>query len=345
MRALVCHRWCDFNDLQIEDFPEPPLTPEGVRIGIHYASVSFATTLWVAGKYQRKPPLPFVPGTEAAGVVLECGSAVTRLKPGDRVVAILDWGGFAEQVVCPDVMVYPVPDGVELHRAIYLPNSYGTASAALRWRAKLAAGETLLVHAAAGAVGLAAVEIGKLLGATVIATASTEEKLRVARRHGADFTILSGVQDLPRRVKEYTGGRGADVIFDPVGGDLFDASLRCINLEGRLLTIGYTSGRIPSAPANLLMVKNASVMGFNYGVYLGWGLTDERQRYALKIRQNVAELFEWCLAGKLRPRISGVFPFEQYRQAMAMVVERRALGKVILNIGGTEPVRLEDAAA
>lgn len=344
MKALVCHQWCDFNDLAIEDFPDPPLTPEGVRIGIHYASVSFATTLWVAGKYQRKPPLPFVPGTEVAGVVLECGSKVTRCKSGDRVVALLDWGGFAQQVVCPDITVYRAPDGLELHRAIYLPNSYGTASAALRWRAKLAAGETLLVHAAAGAVGLAAVEIGKVLGATVIATASTEEKLQVAKHHGADFALLSRAEDLPRRVKERTGGHGADVIFDPVGGDLFDASLRCINIEGRLLTIGYAGGRIPSAPANLLLVKNASAMGFNYGTYLGWGLTDERLRYAAKVQQNVADLFDWCQAGKLHPRISHVFPFQQYREAMATVVERRALGKVILNIAGTEAVRLEAAA-
>ena len=334
MRAVVCHRWCEFDELEIEDFRLPTLPPGGVRIAVHYASVSFATSLWVSGKYQIKPPLPFVPGTECAGVVLECAPGVTRCRAGDRVVAILDWGGFAEEAIASELAVFPVPDGLDLKQAIYLPNSYGTALGALRWRARLAPGETLLVHGAAGAVGLAAVELGKALGAgEVIATASTDAKLAVARAHGADRTIRSDAPDLAAQVKRLTGGRGADVIFDPVGGDLFDASLRCINQEGRLLTIGYASGRIPSAPANLLLVKNASVMGFNYGTYLGWGLPEARVRHAPLVRQNIDDLFGWCLSGALDPLIGQVFAFAQYREAMAAVMSRQAVGKVILAIG------------
>lgn len=334
MRAVVCHRWCEFDELEIEDFQLPPLPPDGVRIAVRYASVSFATSLWVSGKYQIKPPLPFVPGTECAGVVLACGAEVTRCKVGDRVVAILDWGGFAEEAIASELAVFPVPDGLELQQAIYLPNSYGTALGALRWRARLAPGETLLVHGAAGAVGLAAVELGKVLGAgRVIATASTEAKLAVARDHGADHTIRSDAPDLAAQVKACSGGRGADVIFDPVGGDLFDASLRCINQEGRLLTIGYASGRIPSAPANLLLVKNASVMGYNYGTYLGWGLPEARQRHAPRIKENLDDLFAWCRSGALKPLIGQTFPFTQYREAMAAVMNRQSVGKVILVIG------------
>lgn len=334
MRAVVCRRWCEFDELEIEDFELPALPAGGVRIAVHYASVSFATSLWVAGKYQVKPPLPFVPGTECAGVVVACAPGVTRCKPGDRVVAVLDWGGFAEEAIASELAVFPVPDALDLRRAIYLPNSYGTALAALRWRARIAPGETLLVHGAGGAVGLAAVELGKALGAgRVIATAGSDAKLEVARAHGADSTIRSDAADLAAQVKAATGGRGADVVFDPVGGDLFDASLRCIAQEGRLLTIGYASGRIPSAPANLLLVKNASVMGFNYGTYLGWGPGADRARHAPRIRANVDELFGWCVAGALDPLIGRTFPFSRYREAMASVKNRQAVGKVILAIG------------
>ena len=267
MRGVFVQEWTAFENLPLEEVPEPPLRPRQLRIRVQAAGVSFATSLVVQGTYQRKPPLPFVPGTEVAGIVEEVGPEVARFRPGDRVIAVLDWGGLAERATALEVNTFRIPDSLDFPRAISFTNSYGTSAAALTWPhlLNLRAGETLLVHGATGGVGLAAVEIGKILGATVIATAGSAEKLAVARKHGADHAI--DYRDAPFRdtVLDLTGGKGADAILDPVGGDVFDQSLRCIAPEGRISPIGFAGGRIPQIPANILLVKNVTVCGLNMG--------------------------------------------------------------------------------
>ena len=331
MRALLCREWGEVKDLRIEDVPVPELRPGCVRLRVAYAGLSFSLSLIVAGKYQVRPPLPFVPGTDVAGTVTEVADGVTRVKPGDRVVAILDWGGFAEFAVATEETVYPLPPAMDLATAIYLPNSYGTAYGALAWRARLQPGETLVVHGAAGAVGLAAVEVGKLLQARVIACASTEEKRAVALAHGADLVLP--VREFREQVKEFTAGRGADVIFDPVGGEVFDESLRAIAIEGRILLIGFASGKVPQIPANILLVKNASALGFNYGTFAGWGPTDERRTYAPRMQAMMAQLIDWAQSGRIRPRLSHCFELSRFSEAMDTVLARRNAGKVALKLG------------
>jgi len=334
MRALLCRQWCQFKDLRIEDIPPPELRPGCVRLRIAYAGLGFAVSLLVAGKYQRKPPLPFVPGTEVTGTVIEVAAGVTRVKPGDRVLAVLDWGGFADEAVATEETVYPLPSALPLAASVHLAISYPTAYAALAWRARLQPGETLLVHGAAGGTGLAAVELGKQLQARVIACASSEQKRAAAKAHGADLVLPSG--DFREQVKDCTQGRGADVVFDPVGGAAFDESLRCIAAEGRILPIGFAGGRVPQIPANILLVKNISVLGLNYGTYIGWGLTDERRRYAPRVQAMMAQLFDWALAGALKPTLSHCFEFARYAEAMEVVLTRGGAGKVALNINGEQ---------
>lgn len=225
--GLVCSRWCHWSELALQRLPRQPLAPGQVRIRVRHAGVGFALSLFVSGKYQRKPPLPFTPGTEIAGEIIEVAPDVTRLHPGQRVAAALDWGGFAEEVVAMADTVYPVPDGLELAQAAALPVTYGTVWAALAWRAALQPGETMLVHGASGALGTAAVQVGRLMGARVIATASTEAKREAALRNGAAHALPSDAATLAAAVKALCPAGGADVVFDPVGGDLFDASLRC----------------------------------------------------------------------------------------------------------------------
>ncbi len=330
MRALLCRQWCQFKDLRVEEIPAPELRPGCVRLRVAYAGLGFAISLVVAGKYQRKPRLPFVPGTEVTGTVIEAAAGVTRLKPGDRVLAILDWGGFAEEAVVTEATVYPLPAGLDLASSTHLAISYGTACGALVWRARLQPGETLLVHGAAGGTGLAAVELGKRLGARVIACASSEEKRAAATAHGADLVLPS--RDFREQVKAYTGGRGADVVFDPVGGDAFDESLRCVAPEGRILPIGFAGGRVPQIPANILLVKNIAVLGFNFGTYVGWGPTDERGKYALRVQAMMAQLFDWARSGKLSPTVSHCFGLSRFAEAMDVVLARGSTGKVALKI-------------
>ena len=330
MRALLCRQWCEFKDLRIEEIPAPELRPGGVRLRVAYAGLGFAISLVVAGKYQRKPPLPFVPGTEVTGTVIEVAAGVTRVKPGDRVLAILDWGGFADEAIATEETVYPLPSGLALASSTHLAISYGTAYGALLWRARLQPGETLLVHGAAGGTGLAAVELGKQLQARVIACASSEQKRAAAKAHGADLVLPAS--DFREQVKEFTRGRGADVIFDPVGGDVFDESLRCIAGEGRILPIGFAGGRVTQIPANILLVKNIAVLGFNFGTYVGWGLSDERSAYAPRVQAMMAQLFEWALSGRLKPTVSHCFELSRYAEAMNVVLARGSTGKVALKI-------------
>jgi NADPH2:quinone reductase len=329
MRALLCTEYGPFDALRLTDVPAPPLTPDGVRIGVKAAGVGFAASLVVAGKHQTRPTVPFVPGTETAGVVLECGAEVTRVRAGDRVIGCAQWGGFAEQVIVPEQTVFPIPDPMGFAEATNFCTVYGTAYGALKWRAALGPGETLLVHGAAGASGLPAIEIGKALGATVIAVAGGPQKLAVCREHGADHGIDHQREDIRERVLALGG---ADVVFDPVGGSAFDASLRCVNPEARILLIGFAGGTVPQIPANILLVKNVSAVGFYWGHYLGWGRTPPGARNWEDLRAAFAEMFRWYGQGLLKPTVSARFPLAGFKEAMAVVLERKAIGKVVLEL-------------
>jgi NADPH:quinone reductase len=331
MRAVRCHDWMAYQDLPLEDVPPPVLGPGQVRIGVHYAGVSFAISLVTTGRYQRRPPRPFSPGTEIAGVVLETAPGVTQVTVGDRVCAVIDWGGHAEEVVTDPATVYKLPVSLPFHLAPQFPTSYATSFAALDWRVRLQPNETLLVHGSAGAVGLAAVELGKAMGARVIATASTPEKLSVARAHGADGTVLLPSDGALDAIKALAP-EGADVVFDPIGGDAFDLSLRAVAQCGRILVIGFANGRIQQIPANILLVKNVSVLGFNYGKYIGWGLIDERHRHEPMVRAGIETMFRWFEQGKLSPTTSHRFPLSDYAAAMDAVLARQAIGKVVLEM-------------
>ncbi|MFQ5612265.1 MAG: NADPH:quinone oxidoreductase family protein [Anaerolineae bacterium] len=325
MKAVLCKAWGEPSTLGIEEVDSPAPGPGQVRIAVHACGINFADVLMVMGQYQVRPPFPFSPGFEVAGQVLECGPEVTGVKPGDRVFAFCDYGGFAEEVVAPAVMTVPLPDDMDFIQAAAFPVAYGTSHVALTYRVGLQPGETLLVHGAAGGVGLTAVEIGKRLGATVIAAASTPEKLQLAARYGADQLINYSQESIRDRVKELTGGRGADVIFDPVGGDAFEQSLRCISWEGRLLTIGFASGRIPQAPVNLVLVKNFSVVGFYWGSYL--------QRNPQVIRDSLDVLLDWFQAGTLKPHISLTVPLERAAEGLYALLKRKSTGKVVVTTG------------
>ena len=332
MKAILCREYAPYTQLRVEEVPRPALPARGVRIAVDYSSISFATSLVVSGKYQRKPPLPFVPGTEVVGTVTEIAEGVTACKPGDQVLAILDWGGFAEEACTTEHTVYKLPRGIDATHALHAGVSYGTAYGALAWRGHIARGETLLVLGAAGGVGLAAVEIGVAMGARVIGAASSAAKCAVAREHGAAETIDYSKEDLRERAKALSGGRGVDVVFDPVGGDLFDAALRAIAMEGRMLTIGYASGRIPSIAANILLVKDLTVAGFNFGAYVGWSPVDERARFEPQMRAMYERIFAWVLDGTLRPVVSDLFPLERYVEAQDLVLSRKSMGKVLLKL-------------
>ncbi len=332
MKAIVCHAFGDFHDLKVEDASAPPLVAGGVRIAVEAASISFATSLWVAGKYQHKPPLPFVPGGEFVGTVIECAPDAQRFRQGDRVLAISGWGGYAEEAVVTEHTVYPLPAGIDAGAALHLATSYATAYGALVWRAKLEPGETLLVLAAAGGVGLAAVEVGRVLGAKVIAAAGGAEKCAIALEHGAQAGIDYRSGDLRAELRRVTDGRGLDVVFDPVGGASFDAALRSLAPGGRHVVIGFAGGSIPQIPANILLVKNISVMGFNIGMWYGWSENDERAKHEADMRAAFVRIFTWYAEGRLQPLVSKVYPLARFADAQDAVLKRRTVGKVVLQI-------------
>lgn len=332
MKAILCTELSGPDGLQMADLPAPTAGPGQVVVGVRACGVNFADTLLVQGKYQEKPPLPFIPGAEIAGDVLAVGEGVEGLRVGQRVAALCEMGGFAERVAVTAERCVPLPDPMAYETAAGFLITYGTSHVGLAHRAKLQAGETLLVHGAAGGVGLAAVEIGALLGATVIATASSAEKLALTRQYGAAHTIDYTQENFVERVKSITGGHGADVIYDPVGGDVFDQSLRCIAWEGRLLVIGFASGRIPQIPAGLLLVKNASAVGLYWGAYA--------KRNPQVLSDSLASLFAWHAAGKLKPHISATFPLAETAEALRSLMERRSRGKVVVAVTAqaTSPV-------
>jgi NADPH2:quinone reductase len=334
MKALLCEGWHGYRGLKFTEVAPPVLPPGSVRIAVAYSTVSFGQLLVVAGKYQRKPPLPFTPGTEISGTVLEVAPGVSGFKPGDKVAASLDWGGYGEEAIATAETVWHIPDGVPLREAATIPLTYGTAYAALHWRARLSENESLLVYGAAGGVGLPAVELGKLAGARVIAVASSAERLALTRERGADVGLKHGEPGLGQQVKDLTGGRGVDVIFDPVGGNLFDEALRCAAPEGRILVIGFASGTIPQIPANILLVKNIDVIGFNFGLYLGWTPVDERKRHTKRLSGMMQTLFEFWRDGKIKPTSSDCYDLKDFAMAFEAVESRASFGRVLIQVAG-----------
>jgi len=324
MKAMLCTALGPPEHLTLTDVPHLPLGDRDVRIGVHAAGVNFPDLLIIRGLYQFKPELPFAPGAEVAGEVLETGAAVTGVTPGDRVIGMTRWNGFAEEAVVPIDRCLTMPRSMDPIVASGLAMTYGTCYHALVQRGGLRTGETLLVHGAAGGIGTAAVDIGQCLGARVIATGGNDEKLMALRRHYGVEHVVNYVSDpaWKDQVKALTNGHGADVICDPVGGDVFEQSLRCINWEGRLLVIGFTSGTIPSARANLVLLKGCSVLGVFWGAFI--------RRDPATNRANFAQLFAWHQEGRLRPLIARTLPLEQAAEALRLVERRVVVGKIIL---------------
>ncbi len=324
MQALICAAYGGPETLALGWLPDPTPGPGEIVIRARAAGVNFADTLLIQGKYQERPPLPFAPGLEVAGEVAALGPGVTGFAVGQRVLAALDAGGFAELVRAKVTDSFLLPAGMDYVTAAGFPITYGTAHGALVWRAGLKAGETLVVHGAAGGVGLATVEIGKALGARVIGTAGGTAKTAVALAHGADAVIDYKGEDLRQRLKELTGGKGADVYFDPVGGEVFDASLRAIAWEGRIVVIGFAGGGVPQIPANILLVKNCSAVGFYWGSY--------RRNATDRLAAQFADLFRWFEAGLLKPHVSHRLPLARAAEAFTLLQERKATGKVVVEI-------------
>jgi NADPH:quinone reductase len=324
MRAVLCRELRGPDALELAELPTPEPGACGVRIRVRAAGVNFADGLMLAGRYQEKPPLPFTPGLELAGEVEAVGAGVRGLTPGQRVLAVVGHGAFAERAVARAEDVVLLPDDMDAVTAAGFAIAYGTAHGALRWRAGLHAGEVLVVHGAGGGVGLTAVECGKAIGAVVIATARGEAKLAVAREHGADHLLDSEDPDLKGRIRQLTDGRGADVVYDPVGGAVFDASLRAIAWEGRIVAVGFASGEVPQIPANLLLVKNAAVLGFYWGSY--------RKHDPERLRDGFRELFAWYRQGRIRPHVSETLPLHRAADAVRLLADRRAVGKVVVTV-------------
>jgi len=325
MRAVLCNEFGEPETLAVGDALEFEPGEGEVQIAIAAAGVNFADILMVAGKYQEKPTFPFSPGLEVSGTVLKCGKGVRSCKKGDRVMAATSKGGFAEQVVALASDVFRIPDGLSFEDAAGFPVVYGTAYGALNWRAQLKAGETLLVLGAAGGVGLTAVEVGKAMGAAVIAAANGADRTALAAEHGADHLIDYSTENMRERVREITDGEGVDVVFDPVGGKYFDVAVRCLGWEGRLIVIGFASGTIPQAPANILLVKNCGVLGFYWGAY--------RRRDPERMKAAYKQLFKWFEKDKIQPHVSQTFPLEQAGEAMRLLADRKATGKIVLTTG------------
>jgi NADPH2:quinone reductase len=323
MRALICRRWGEVDELVVGQAPVPEPAAGQVLIRVKATAVNFADSIMVAGNYQTKPALPFSPGLETAGVVVACGADVTGFKPGDRVMAILDFGGLAEFAVAAAAETYLVPDGMGFAEAAAFCIAYISSHVAIRWQGRLAAGETLLVLGAAGGVGLTAVEIGKAMGARVIAAASTPEKLAVAAEHGADATVDYSTEPLAERVMALTEGKGADVCFDPVGGPLFDAALSSLGWGGRILLVGFVAG-VPKIPANRLLVKHRAALGSSLR-YFRW-------QHPEQLQASVEELLRWYGAGRLKPLITHRLPLERGVEALQLLTGRRSLGKVVVEL-------------
>jgi len=325
VKAVLCKSFGPPESLVVEDVPSPAPGPGEVVLSVKAASVNFPDVLIIQNKYQFKPPLPFSPGSEMAGVVKSVGDGVTGFKPGDTVMAITTYGAFAEEVKTEARRLLPIPTGMEFATAAAFGLTYATSEHALCDRGALQAGETLLVLGAAGGVGLAAIEIGKILGARVIACASSDDKLAVCRAHGADDTINYATEDLRERIKAITGGKGADVVYDPVGGPYTEPALRSIAWRGRLLVVGFAAGEIPKIPLNLTLLKGCAIVGVFWGEFT--------KREPESFAAAMSKLSRWYGEGRLKPHISATLPLERASEALTLMAERKVKGKVVLTVG------------
>jgi NADPH:quinone reductase len=322
MKAVLCTAWGLPETLLVQEVASPIPKAGQVLIEVHAAGVNFPDTLIIQKKYQFVPELPFSPGGEVAGVVKALGEGVRHLQIGDRVIGSATYGGFAQELLVQAERVIPIPDGMDFATASAYVLAYGTSLHALKDRGKLLGGETLLVLGAAGGVGIAAIEIGKAMGAKVIACASSQDKLDLCTKHGADYTINYATEDLRERIKALTGGKGPNVIYDPVGGSYSEAAFRSIAWEGRHLVVGFAAGEIPKLALNLTLLKSADVVGVFWGGFL--------QRDAKTTRQHMTDLFALYSSGKVKPPITQTYPLAQAGQALRDVMERRVKGKVVI---------------
>lgn len=324
MKAVLCHDFGPPESLTLESIDSPTPNDNEALIDVAAAALNFPDVLMIAGKYQSRPPFPFSPGGEIAGVVSAVGSKVSSVKVGDRVFAGCGHGGMREQLCVNSKLLRPIPDGMSFVQASGISTTYGTSYYALKQRANLQPGENLLVLGAGGGVGIAAVELGRAMGARVIAAASTEEKRAAALKAGAHEVIDYSDGDLKDKVKALTDGKGADVIYDPVGGELFDQVMRCINWEGRVLVVGFAAGDIPQLPINLVLLKSCQVVGVFYGAFTA--------RDPAATTQNFSEILDFYTAGKVDPLIGQTFPLTEYAAALRCLSERRAIGKVVIEL-------------
>lgn len=320
MKAWIVEQWCKPDEIELKDVDAPSPKKGQVLVKVEAAAVNFFDVLQVQGKYQHKPPFPFSPGGEIAGVVESVGEGVS-LKPGTRVMATTQ-GGYAEYALCPHDNVWAIPDAMTFEHAAAFPIVYQTSYFGLVHRGQLQRGEWLLVHAGAGGVGSAAIQIGKALGARIIATAGSPEKLDVCKELGADYTLSYKDEGWQEKIKEITEGHGADVIYDPVGGDVFDLSTKCIAFEGRLVVIGFASGRIPEIKANRILLKNIAIVGLHFGEY--------RNHKPQMVTDGMNALFKMYEEGIVKPLISKTYPLADAKQAMADIAGRASTGKLIL---------------
>ena len=325
MKAVVCKAFGPPESLVIEEVESLKPGKGQVVIRVKACGVNFPDTLIIQGKYQSKPPFPFIPGSEVAGIVKELGEGVDTIKVGTRVMAYIGMGGFAEEVIADTSQIISMPHTLDFASASAFLLTYGTSHHALKDRAQLQLGETLLVLGAAGGVGLAAVEIGRVMGARVIAAASSDEKLEVCKQHGADEVINYSTEDLRDRIKLFTGGKGVDVAFDPLGGDYSEPVLRSMAWGGRFLVIGFASGDIPRIPLNLPLLKVYSIVGVFWGAFM--------ERNPKHGRENIHELIKWIHEGKLKPHVSATYPLEHVADALNDLIERKVTGKAVLVIG------------
>lgn len=322
MRAILCTRAGSPDDLEMRDIPDPIAGPGQALVRIHAAGLNFFDTLIIAGKYQTKPPFPFSPAAEFAGVIERVGDGVTGLKAGDRVLGYAGYGAAAEKIAAPAAKLIRLPDNLDFDRAAGLCVTYGTSLHALRDRARLKAGETLAVLGASGGIGLSAVELGKHMGARVIACASSDEKVAFAREHGADEGVNYAKEDLRDALKRLGGERGIDVIYDPVGGPYAEAALRAIAWQGRFLVVGFAAGEIPKLALNLVLLKGCDVVGVFWGAWVA--------REPAAQRAGLSDLAQWCAEGKLSSHVHAVYPLEQTAQALKDIAGRKVMGKAIL---------------
>ncbi len=334
MKALLVEKWQPFKNLKVKEHPIPKPEKQEYLIRIRAAGLSFATNLVVEGKYQVKPPLPFIPGTEIAGEIASTSKDQKQFFQGQRVCAVVDYGGLAEYACAHVANIFPIPDELSYEKAITFTNTYATSLAALSWNhlLNLRKNQTLLVHGATGGVGSAAVEIAKAHGVRVIAAVSNPKKIESAEAFGADHVILNKPASFKSKIMTLTNNEGIDAVFDPIGGDVFTESIRCLKPEGRIAPIGFASGNIPSIPANLILVKNIAVCGLNMGLYFGWGPVDNRERYRPKMDQLMNQLFDLYLTGKINPLVSDSFRLGEASDAMNLILDQKTIGRISIKI-------------